>query len=218
MNSSTIAGFINGTTRNTLAPLVLAGTAEVALNAVTDTGTAIAVLAVPSATAVVGSNNPLGPNANPALLAGNLGADHAAVGTNRPYFNSTSFDGRAFKVRVAGNYTAVATASQTLILRLRLGTTLSGTVVLTPATITTSVVAGGTFNFVLESTFIWDSTSQLLDGVYQGTVANIVATPLTTTQATAVAAQSALSFVLSAQQSVASAMTINVRDFSLDLV
>jgi hypothetical protein len=80
------------------APLTLASTTETAFSFANTTGPAI--ISVPLQTAIVGSSTPVDPNANPAVLTGNLGRPAAGYRGAPPYFSSGSFDGRSFLMRV----------------------------------------------------------------------------------------------------------------------
>jgi hypothetical protein len=168
----------------------------------------VAIVAVPSQTAIIGSSTPMSPNANPANLADVYGSpsDRRYL-AGRPYFSSTAFDGgRPFRVRWVGRGSAVANGGNTLTLRIYQGTT--GAVVGTAGNViaaTSAIGTTGTANltFMIEATVNWDSTQQTLNGwfiyaVYYNTTATFATTAALTSN-TSVATYAGLSFLQSVQ-------------------
>lgn len=223
MNANTIFGFVNGTKRNQIPTLTLAAVTETAIPVTTDSGTTAALLAVPTQTAVVGSSNPLGVNANAALLAGALGAQFQQAGTNRPYFNSDSFNAsRPFSLRLIGTGTAAANAGNTLTVKIYQGTSAtlgSDTLFSTPlSAVATASAASLRFDITIRC--YWDSTSNTLNGQVSGNytynnVSALVTTAMVTTL-TSVSAVSALSFVPSITWGNAVGGTISVSEWSIE--
>ncbi len=135
---------------------------------------AVAIVSVPSQTAILGSATPLNPNANAALSADVLGMDGDSRGlVGRPYFISTAFDlGRPHRLRAIG--TVVVGATQTahvLGINVYQGTTSGGNAIYPVSTNATSSagvgtsaagVTAGSYNFIIEATMLWDSSSQKL--------------------------------------------------------
>lgn len=223
MNSNTILGFSSGTGRNKFAPQTIAASGITALTVGTDTGTAVAQLSLPLASAVVGSSNPLSINANPAILSPALGAALQGAGTNRPYFNSDSFSGRQVKVRITGDATNV-TAAQIVSINLycQAGTTpVTGNLIASTASAAT-IAAAGTFSFALEATVMWDGATLTVTGT-QTSVQTVVATPVLTgpallTNALTAVPLASVSFIAAAALTNATSVTIQVREFTLELV
>jgi hypothetical protein len=226
MNANTIAGYVNGTKRNQIPVLTTAATTATIISANTDTGTAPAVLSIPLQTAIVGSSNPLGDNANASILVSNLGAQFGQVGTNRPYFNSDSFNGVPFKVRVAGTFnSAVASNGITISLYLGSSATVGSNSLLGTVATTATGVGVATGHFVVEAVLIWDSVSGKLDGSITGFIAASGGTPFPVatasvyaTQASAAAASN-LQFVTAATFATTNAAnSVQVTEFALDQI
>jgi hypothetical protein len=222
MNFNTAKSFVNGSGRNQLPLQTLASTTETAFLVNTDSGTGVtAFLTVPSsAAAIAGSENPVSVEANAALL--NQNASFAlSRGVARPEFNSGSFGGRPFRVKVIGTGTAVAFASNTLIINLRQGTSTtvaSNNLVATGPTWNTA--AGGSFNFYIEATFLWDSVSTLLSGFYKSNLgfgAGTYTAEAKTTVAT-VTVPSTISFTATTTWGTTSGGTVQINEFSLERV
>lgn len=183
MNSNTIFGLQGGSKRNNLLQITGIGTGATILTMGTDGGstTTSAFIQIPTQTAVQGNFSPLGPNVNPALIDGGFTVANSPWLSNPP-FNSSSFDGRPFRVRVSGG--AVTSAGSNTITVAILQNT---TAVLAGANTVASFAAGGAalgagnFNFNFEAYCMWDSTSQKLVGIPGGEVAGTTATTTATT-------------------------------------
>lgn len=174
MNTNSVVGLIGGTSRGQIPSLSVTVAATATMVKVnTDTGSVQANLALPLATAVVGSNNPIGVNANPAILSPALGAALQSAGTNRPYFNSASFNGRPIRVRLSGTGVSTANAAQTAIVNIYFGTsaTPATTAVLATTGTALAMVAGGAFSFSLVADLLWDSGTGLIVGSQTGSLA-----------------------------------------------
>lgn len=219
MNNNTIAGFNSGTGRNKFAPQTIAVAGPTALVVGTDTGTTTAFLQIPQASSVVGSSNPLSVNANPAILSGALGAALQGSGTNRPYFSTDSFNGHAFKVRIAGDGTNV-TAGQlvTVSIYCQTNTTFSAAN-LVASVVSTAVGAAGTFSFLLEATLAWDAVSGLVVGSQAGAIGTgtTQAAPIALTTAPSAITLPNLQFVAAVGLGSATSVTVSVREFAIDL-
>lgn len=226
-NLNTAVGFTNiGTGRNILQTLAVTTTTETAISVSTDTGTAVAVVSVPLQTGVVGSANGLAPGSNGSILVPPFGAFAQVPNNNsRPYFSSDFFDGRAFKVRIAGKFTSGVAAND-----LKIGLYLGTSATLGSDSAVTSISSGtsGNFgavsgNFLLEALLVWDATSGKVGGILENGlinpsgVAGTVSTPVATTQVAAAAASN-LNFVASAKWNAANANNkVFVTEFALDL-
>lgn len=226
MNSDTIKFYGGGTGRNAIPTLSLAATTETAFKVNTDSGSVTAFLTVPTGTEVLGANAPFDPNANPAITMPGGGRQWGRVpGSNRPYFVSTSFDsGRPFLVRLAGTGVAGANAGQTALVNLYCGTssTLGSDTIIATSGAALAMAAGGSFNFIIEATLVWDSVTQLLGGTFW---ASMNYTSKAASQNTAQVALSnyaapttvaGLSFLASAKFGNAAASTCSVSEFSLE--
>ena len=224
MNSNTVAGFIGGTARNQIPSLVLASTTETAVPLTTDTGTNSAILAVPSASAIVGSSFPLGVATNQSLSSnfGGQPLNSTLAGNQSPYVSAVQFDGnRPFYVNLSATGTVVANGANTLTVKLYQGTsgTLgSDTAVATPMSAIATASAANV-RFFIQFQFFWDSTSAILSGFYSGyylyngtatTISSTAITPLT-----AITTPAALSFVYSIKWGNGVGGTIQVQEFSI---
>lgn len=217
MNANTIAGYIGGTKRNQVAALTLASTTETVFSLVTDSGTAPAVLSIPTQTAVLGSSNPLGVNGNAAILQPVGGLIQNIP--NAPDFNSASFDGRPFIVKLYGVVTAAAGTGNTVIPALYLGTSATvgnNSVIIKPAA--SADLSGTSANFSLAVTLRWDSTSQKLNGSYTVQVGNAAPTTAVIGTANTVAAYTGLNFVPTFTFGNAAGGTVNITEYSLEQV
>jgi hypothetical protein len=156
-----IAAYFGGTGRNQILSQTLASTTETEFKLGNDTAvtTNIAVLSMPTQTAIQGSLTPSDTSMNPAVLNSGFSRSGYTFDQNPP-FNSGSFDNaKPFLVRLAGVVTPASNAANTLTIILYLGTSKSGTAICTTGALTgmeTSTEAGG---FIMETQLIWDSTS-----------------------------------------------------------
>lgn len=223
MNSNSIVGYSSGTGRNKFAAQTVAAIATTALTVNTDTGTAVAFLSVPQAASVVGSSNPLSVSANPSILSPANGAALQSAGTNRPYFNTDSFNGRAFKVRISGDGTNVTTG-QTVSVNIYCGTSATpGSNILVASTGASATVGtAGTYGFFLEATLVWDAATGLVTGLQNGTVSTGSAQVTVASAAISVVPTTVtlpnLQFMAAVVTTAATSTTITVREFALDLV
>lgn len=227
MNVNSIKGAANGSGRGTVPVLSGIGTTETAFSVNTDTGTTVLALTIPTGTEVLGSAAGISPNANKALLTQAYGANSQVPNvSDRPFFSATSFDGRAFVVRVAGKFTS-GVASNDLKIGLYLGTsaTLGSDLAISSITTGTSGNFGAVSgHFLAEFKFIWDVTSGKLDGIVEtGLIGPSGVTPTVTalaaTTQVAAATVSTLSFIPSAKWNASNAgNTVTLTDFSIDLV
>lgn len=218
MNSNTIAGLQGGTKRNNLLAITAIGTAQTIFTMGTDSGstTTAAFLQIPTQTAIQGTISPFGPNVNQALLDAGFSAP-----TNnalpQPPFNSSSFDGRPFRVRVSGGAVA-GSASNTITVAILQNTTA----VLAGGNTVASMAAGGAglgaanYNFNLDAYCIWDSTSQKLQCTPGGMVAGTVVTTTATT-ATGVTLPGTF-FVAAITFAAGAANTVTPVEFSIEMV
>lgn len=225
MNFNSFTGLVGGTGRNQIALQTLAATTETAFVINTDTAntTATALVSVPAGGGIAGSVAPLNPDSNAALLQQNTSFT-IPRGIARPEFNSTSFDGRPFKVRLFGTGVAVANGAASVTIKLYSGTSTSvvgtaGNVMASTGAVAT--VAGGAYNFYVEATLIWDSGTQLLDGYYTtsanfGAASTFVAPTKANTTPLAVTSVANLKFLATATWGNAVGGTCQVKEFSLE--
>jgi hypothetical protein len=156
--------------RNQLATLTALGTGETLLTMGSDAGTNVtAFLPFPGQSDIVGSSSPADVNANAAILLDNTGGKTSSNrGASRPYFNTLSFDGRAFRVRVQGRFVSSA-AANTLTLKFYQNTKAAGPVTAGAglfATVAIGAAALGSVsgNFIAEAAGEWDSVSAKMQG------------------------------------------------------
>jgi hypothetical protein len=227
-NANTIASLIGGTQRNQIPALVTAATTATIFTINTDSGTPVpAILSIPSQTSVLGSAAPHGVNSNAAILVKPRGIlNSIGYGIDAPYFNSSSFDGRAFKIRLQGTYSSAAAANQlTLGLYLGSSATVGSDLLLGAVASGATTIGAVTGHFLAEGNFIWDSASTQIDGtlggfygITGGQPAPTAAVPAYVTHQTA-ANIAALQIVAAATWTVGNAAnTIQVTEFSLEMV
>jgi hypothetical protein len=223
MNANTIVSYQGGTGRNQILSQTLATATETLFLVGTDTGTATAILTVPSG-GVTGASAPLDPNANSSITGNDYGRQYGRPnGTAAPWYSSTSFDlGRPFKVRIIGTGTAAANAGNTLIINLYAGTTVtSGNLVATTGA-ALATVSAAPLSFFVEAELEWSlaltsltgsQTANLnYNGTQQYTVPKAAANVVTITTA------AGLQFVASAKWGNAVGGTIAVTEFSIEQV
>lgn len=219
MNFNTFSGYIGGTGRNQIASQTLAATTETEFKVNCDNGTpTIAVLALPSGTAVGGSSTPLGPDINQALMV-HTGRAGVPLGSAQPSLTSQSFDnGRPFLIRLAGLVTPASNAANTLTMKIYSGTTKGGTNICSTGALTgmeTSTAAG---SFLMETQLQWDSTSGIVNGQYwyllNGATPNYN-TWKVNTAATGATTLANMKFCASAQWGNAVGGVIAISEFSL---
>src|SRR5260221_729144 len=150
--------------RGILAARTGLATAETLLTMGADNATNVtALLNFPGQTDIVGVSNPGDPNAMAATLLDNWGAKVGARGGNRPYFNTGSFDGRGFRIRVMGRFVSSA-AANAITFKFYQNTKVAGPVT-AGAGVIGSIATGTTIgnavtgSFVAEAVGMWDSIS-----------------------------------------------------------
>jgi hypothetical protein len=159
-----------------------------------------AIIYLPTGTEKLGSQTMFSPNANPALTR-ESGRSAAWFGENRPFFNSTSFADRAFKVRasgwISGGGTTTTSIAGTISLyanQTNVTTVTSGT---KAATISSTATLGAArAAWYVDQTFIWDATNLILQpvGSYAAQIGSV--TSAATSAAITSAALTQLSFGL----------------------
>jgi len=223
MNSDSFAALQGGasaSSRNLLVPLTGLATAETIFTMGSDAGSGVnAFIQIPQQSAIVGSNAPLDPNANSSFTIDQLGAggDYRLL-RGRPYFNSGSFDGRAFRVRVTGRLLTSA-AANTVTVKLYQNTTaaLGGTALISAASASLGNAVAG--NFLVEAGLIWDSASQKLFGEAYGIVAgNYTARTTVSAGGISVTTPANLLFVASITFSTGAANTCTPIEFGAEQV
>lgn len=224
-NASSIAGVSgSGTIRNTFPVQTVATVTETVLNVNTDTGTTAFFAVVPTGGQVLGAQTGIDVNSNSAITDRSNYLWGLPSGESNDQFSSASWDGRTFKIRVAGVGNAGANAAQSVIVNLYQGTSTTvgsdkkmGT---TGAALAT--VAGGAFNFYIEGTFQWDPTSGILSGSYTsniafGTVSQFTTSTVSPNVVTSVTA-AGLSFLATLTLGNAASSTLTIREFVVDRV
>lgn len=177
-----------------------------------------AVVSIPSQAGIVGAVTPFDPNANPAVTQNYPGGLVGRSGS-RPYFTSTSFLGRGFRVRAMGyiNNLAATTNAQTTTVKITLGNAVSSTKVLASVASATNF-ASGSFN--IDANLNWDSTSGIVCGSEGGYIGTTVVTSATLTNAgVAAAAYTNLVFCCSVVFATSSASsTATLVEFSIEQI
>lgn len=184
-NINSVAGFtVQGSSRNQFPSLALSSTTESIFPISTDSGTSSLFLTVPSASGAFGSQSPIDEAANSASARRGGAAYGLPSGeSNQGWTSAALANGRAFKVRFVGVGNAGANAAQTIQVNLYQGTsaTLGSDKKIGTTGAALAAVAGGAFNFLVEATLVWDSTSQILSGCYTANIAFGTASQFTTT-------------------------------------
>lgn len=227
-NANTIAGYLSGSAVNQLPLLSLTSTASTTATYIpvtTNAGTSAAIIRVPQQADIMGSTRPLASGINQ--------AGPGAYGTINPApqyggdagFNTGSFDGRPFRVRMPVSYTVSASATTSaLTIVLAQGTTTSATTAIASPTAITLATGGGSGVFVMDAEILWDSVSHILGGRYSfyytfGTAAtNVASSTISTT--TGVTTPAGLSFLLSvvAQTALVGGITLQANEFVIEVV
>lgn len=232
MNSNTILAYRAGTGRNQLKSQAIASTTATAAVINTDDAVgATAVLRLPTQTAILGSFNPLQPEANAAILGPAYGRLFGAPRGNQvPYFTNTSFDGVPFRVRVTGTGVAGANAAQTILASLTLGTsaTIGSNVLIATTGAALAAVAGGAFQFTIVAECLWSLGSGAngnLSSRHSSTISflptptiQVVSDVIQSTVAAPALTQAALNFVPFITFGNAAASTVQFTEFSLELI
>lgn len=224
-NLNSVAGFAtSGTTRNTWPTQTVAATAETILALNTDTGTATTFVVAPSGGQIYGAVSGVDYNGNSAITARSNYISGLPNSESNDQFNSSSWDGRLLKVRIAGIGNAGANAAQSLVVNLYQGTsaTIGSDKKIGTTGTALAAVAGGAFNFFIEATLQWDATSQILSGYYDANIAFGTGSQFTTTTVvpnvvTGVTA-AGLSFLATLTLGNAASSTITVREFLVERV
>ena len=145
-------------------------------------------------------------------------------GESNDQFSAESWNGRPFKVRAMGVGNAGANAAQSVQINLYQGS--SATVGSNKKIGTTgtalAAVAGGAFNWMVEATLLWDSTSQILSGSYTaniafGTVSQFTTTTVVPNVVTSVTA-AGLVFNATIVLGNGAASTVQIKEFVADRV
>lgn len=153
--------------RNELTALSI-GTAETILTMGTDTSatTTAAYLSVPSQSSIAGAASLRNINVNSASNFDHPSSQVKRRGAQRPLFNSSSFDGRALRMRLQGHLTTgTSTATVTIQFYTHTAAQLSGATTLTgtgASSLISATAAATKQNFMVEATVIWDSNTTAL--------------------------------------------------------
>jgi hypothetical protein len=229
MNANTIKAFKGGTGRNEMAALtgdLRTAAVPAAINTNTVGTTAQALLSIPLQTDIIGSSHPRSIDANGALLGPAYGRAYGTpYGSNAPYFNSASFDGIPFKVRIAGGCTTTTKAGQTLQIILALGSgVLVGANTILAQTTAYACATAGRVAFSLVAELIWDSLTQYVSGRFSSEMAysigptRAVISDVVVTNQAAAAAASNLVFQAYALTGQTDTVTLQFNEFSLEQV
>lgn len=225
-NTNSIAGFSgSGTARNTFPTQTVATTVETALLVNTDTSTTTAFVVVPTGGQVLGAQTKLDVNSNAAIVTRSGREYGLPSGESNDQFSSSSWDGRPFKVRVAGVGKAGHNGAQTLLFNLYQGTstTLSSDKIIGTTGAAYAIAQSSvdvSFNFLIEATLLWDPTSGVLSGFYTGNIAGGTTSQFVTTtvvpNVVASVTAAGLSFLASVTLGNAASSTVTIREFVVD--
>lgn len=224
-NANSVAGVTqNGTIRNTFPTQALAAIGPTVLTVNTDTGTAAFILPLPQG-GVIGASPSLDVNANQAITTRGGREYGTPNGEAGPSFSTASWDGSPFVVRITGIGNAGANAAQSVLINLYQGTstTVGSDNIIGATGAALATVAGGAFNFYIEATVMWDSTSQILSGAYEANIA-FGATSQYTAKATGTkfvftgVTAANLSFLASITLGNAAASSVTVTEFVIDKI
>jgi|SRR5215469_4218801 len=219
---SVIAAYYGGTGRNQILAQTLASGTETEVKIGNDAGSTsvIAVLSMPTQTAIQGSLTPIDQTMNPAIL--NAGFNQPGYMFDpTPPFNSGKFDNsKPFCVRVCGTYTPLTGASSVSWQpKIYLGTSKSGTGLVAPSATANTNAAGATYGFLIEAVLFWDSVSQAVRGRYDSNVNGTTPTEsgwvTLTANGSSVTGVSSLQFVFSVTWGGSNGGTTNVSEFSI---
>ena len=224
-NPSTATGVaFSGTGRNNFPVQTVATVTETIFTVGTDTGTANYFLVAPTGGQIYGATSGLDVNGNSAITDRSQYIYGLPSSESNDQFSSSSWDGRLFKIRLAGIGNAGANAAQTLQVNLYQGTsaTLGSDKKIGTTGTALAAVAGGAFNFYIEALLQWDATSQILSGSYTSNIAFGSGSQFTTTTVvpnvvTGVTAAN-LSFLGTLTLGNAASSTVQLREFVLDRV
>ena len=138
-----------------------------------------------------------------------------ATSTSTGWLNSP-VDGRQFKIRVVG--LATVAASSTIGISLAYGSSATVASNTKVATVTSAALPVGASSFVMEANFLWDSTSQKLNGFFKSDVNNVFTADAANTQVTGVTASS-LYFIPSFVYATGNAgNSVTIREFLVETV
>lgn len=129
-----------------------------------------------------------------------------------PTYVNDEVDGRQFKIRVVG--VANAAVSSTFVCSLYMGsssTATSNTLLASSASYT--VNPAGKINFLVEANFLWDSTSQDLNGFFKSSVNNTYTADAAITAATGVASTALVITPFFTFGTANAANSVTVREF-----
>lgn len=223
-NTNSVVGYAaSGTTRNTMPTQTVAVTAETILTVNTDTGTTSAFIVAPTGGQIYGASTGLDVNSNPAITDRSNYLYGLPSGESNDQFNSSSWDGRLMKIRIAGIGNAGANAGQSVLFNLYQGTstTLGSDNLIGTTGAAFVTVAGGAFNFYIEAEAQWDATSQIFTGWYTANIAYAATKqwtlPTAFTSVGSVTA-SALSFLATVKLGNAASSTVTIREFVIERV
>lgn len=227
-NLNSVYGFAQtGTARNQFPLQTVAATAETILQIGTDTTAVNYFLVAPSGGSVFGATTGLDYNANPSVTERSNYISGLPSGESNDQFNSSSWSGHAFTVRVVGTGTAGHNGAQTVLFNLYQGTSATlGSDKIIGTTGSAFAIAQSSsnvsFDWMIEATLQWDSTSQLLSGWYIGNVAGGTTSqftaPTVLPNLPAVTTAAGLSFLATVTLGNAASSTIQVTEFVIDRV
>ena len=225
-NLNSITGVTaQGSARNQWPSQAVAATTETIFKIGTDGSTVNFFLTPPSPTGIYGSQANIDEAGNAAIAARSGTVVGLPSGeSNQGYTTAALANGRLFKIRLVGTGNAGANAAQSVVVKMYQGT--SATVGSDHALATTgtalATVAGGPFNFAIETTLLWDATSQILSGYYNANIAFATTSQFTTdtvvTTVNGSITAALLSFLGTVTFGNAAASTVQISEFAFDRI
>jgi hypothetical protein len=227
-NLNSVYGFAaTGTARNQWPLQTVAATAETILQISTDSGTNTNYfLVAPSGGQIFGATTGVDYNGNPAITDRSNYMTGLPSGESNDQFNSSSWVGRKFRVRIAGTGTAGQNAAQTILFNLYQGTsaTLGSDKIIGTTGAAFAIAQSGSnvaFSFWIEADLIWDG-SALLSGSYTANVSGGTTSQIKTVTVLpnlpAVTTTAGLSFLATITLGNAASSTVQVSEFLIDRV
>jgi len=233
MNANTILAYRGGTARNQIAAIVgTAGDISTAtparLNTDATANSVQAILSIPTQAAIVGTFNPLALEANAAILGPAYGRLFGNVrGNAAPYFNTASFDGVPFRLRVSGTASMGANGAQSLLIQIVHGPAATiggaGNTIIASTGAAFATAAGGAADFSIVAEVLWDSTLQFLSGRRSSVIAFVtpsvqVTSDIVLTNEPACADIAHLQFQVFATAGNAAVSSVQVKEFALEAI
>jgi|SRR5580658_5719228 hypothetical protein len=223
MNSDTFASFSatypSGHPFNLPAAITTTTTTETAF--LLGNGTQ-AIIHVPVGTEILGAQTPFSVNANPVYSA-ESGRAGKWLGETRPFFNSSSFNNRGFRLRAMGYIAGGGTTLTSISASINIYAGITGATVTAGTEIANVAITGGVgnskANWLLECNLMWDSVTQQLNGFRSGFIGNLLTSASVASAVTPVASLALTSLAFGFTYvfaTTSTANTVGLTELSLD--